>query len=335
MTRLAAIDVGSNSIRHVIASVDRHGTISRLHVERTVARLGSSVFRTGRLSDRAMADAFDALTRMDIANCVHGVSSLRAVGTSALRDARNRSAFVRHASAILGAPLNVIDGPEEARLVHAAASREWPHPHECVLIGDLGGGSLELIVSDRGTLVDAVSLPLGAVRLTEAFLDADPPRATSLARMSAHVRSVLATEGGRLARWRSARLIATSGTARAIVTAVSGLDQSRREDANGLGATAAEVVRLYSTLMNLDTRHRARITGAGRKRAEVLVAGVAVFAEVLTTFGLPALSYSSAGLSEGIIADLAARRSLAGAPSGVTGLDRTSVPDPLPGVLVG
>ena len=149
MPRLAAIDVGSNSIRLLIADVDALGRITPIHEDREVVRLGTGVFRDGRLSGASMSLACRVLARMADATERHHVASVRAVGTSALRDASNRGEFVLNASSILGAPLEVVGGLEEARLVQRGVAAQWPHEHERVLIVDVGGGSAQLILSDR------------------------------------------------------------------------------------------------------------------------------------------------------------------------------------------
>ena len=197
MSRHAAIDVGSNSIRLLIADVNELGGITPVHVDREVVRLGAGVFRTGRLDGAATRLAYRVLERMADATQRRRVSSLRAVGTSALRDASNRCEFVPRASTILGCPLEVVGGLEEARLVQLGVAAHWPHEHERVLIIDVGGGSVQLILSDRERFAAGTSLPLGAVRLTELFLGEDPPRYADIVRMRLHIREQIAAVADR------------------------------------------------------------------------------------------------------------------------------------------
>ena len=102
------------------------------------------------------------------------VLAVRVVGTAALRDARNQAEFLARASSILGTPVEVISGLEEARLVHLGVQSQWPHLKQRLLVADIGGGSTELVLSDAGQIVESFSKPLGAVRLTEMFLKSDP-----------------------------------------------------------------------------------------------------------------------------------------------------------------
>src|SRR5687768_13778413 len=157
------------------------------------------------------------LERMAHAIERRGASSVRAVGTSALRDATNRGEFVLSASSILSCPLEVVGGLEEARLVQRGVAAHWPHEHERVLIVDVGGGSVQLILSDRERFAAGTSLPLGAVRLTELFLGDDPPSDRDVARMRLHIREQIAAAADHLARASVHRVVATSATAGAIV----------------------------------------------------------------------------------------------------------------------
>ena len=306
MSSYAAIDVGSNSIRLLIADVDELGQIIPVHVDREVVRLGTGVFRNGRLGASAMELACRVLERMADATERRGVSSLRAVGTSAVRDASNRCEFVRQASTILGCPLEVVGGLEEARLVQLGVAAHWPHEHERVLIIDIGGGSVQLILSDRERFAAGTSLPLGAVRLTEMFLaDDDPPRQADVARMRRHVHEQIAGAADHLAHAAVHRVIATSATTGAIVCAVHGIKRSQRQHADRLGASAQQIGELLTALSARDLDGRANVVGVGRRRAEIIIAGVAALDGILDSLRLPALQYSTAGVRDGIIAGLA------------------------------
>ncbi|HEY6507514.1 MAG TPA: hypothetical protein VIY56_05850, partial [Vicinamibacterales bacterium] len=161
MPRYAAVDVGSNSIRLLVADVDPRGRATPLISDRQVVRLGTGVFRNGRLCESATHLACSVLERMAGRYHDRGVDAVRAVGTSALRDALNQAEFVGRASTVLGTPLEVITGLEEARLVHLGVRARWPHTSERALIVDVGGGSAQLILSENGRVAGSASLPLG------------------------------------------------------------------------------------------------------------------------------------------------------------------------------
>src|ERR1700722_8842555 len=146
MSQYAAIHFGSNSIR-LLAEVDANGKTLVLASERQVVRLGTSVFREGRLNEATMNLACSVLAGMAATYRKLDVLAVRVVGTAALRDARNQPEFLARASTILGTPVEVISGLEEARLVHLGLQSQWPYPKQRLLVTDIGGGSAELILS--------------------------------------------------------------------------------------------------------------------------------------------------------------------------------------------
>jgi len=179
MQTFAAIDIGSNSCRLKIARVTQH-RLKVLHEDREVTRLGASVFEAGLISPQAMADTLAALNR-EVQE--FGADQVRAVATSAMRDARNARAFLAWVKDETGWDVEIISGLEEGRLIHAGVmSNEVNADGHCLLI-DVGGGSCEISLSQRKRIKDTISLPLGAVRLTEEFLASDPPTLQDIARM--------------------------------------------------------------------------------------------------------------------------------------------------------
>jgi exopolyphosphatase / guanosine-5'-triphosphate,3'-diphosphate pyrophosphatase len=306
MPRYAAIDIGSNSVRMMAAEVT-DGKTRILAQDRQVTRLGESVFRTGRISKEALTFLCANLARMASAYSRLEVLGVRAVATSAVRDAMNRQEFLQRTSAVLGTNVEIISGSEEARLIHLGVESRWPRPKERSLIIDVGGGSGELIVSEGGQLIDAVSKPLGAVRLTEVFLKTDPPCPIELHRLDAYIEEKLASFHKQHGAQKFNRTVATSATAAAIVSAVNRIPRAKRDEADGLRAPTNQIRQLYRRLVETDVSGRRKIAGIGPRRAEIINAGAAVFLRALELFRQPSLYYCSAGVRDGIIADLAAR----------------------------
>jgi exopolyphosphatase/guanosine-5'-triphosphate,3'-diphosphate pyrophosphatase len=307
MPRYAAIDIGSNSIRMQAAESTSSGT-AILASDREVTRLGSSVFSTGAISREAMEFACSVLARMAQTYQKLDVVGVRAVATAAVRDASNQLEFLERASEAVRAPVEIISGQEEARLIHLGVQSRWPHPKQRVLIVDVGGGSAEVIFAENGRLVEAFSKPLGAVRLTGVFLEHDPPWPIELHRMQEFIEEKLTPAIRRIGIHKCDRAIATSATAAAMISAVNRIPRTRREEADRRRASLPEVRNLYAKLIERDCGKRARIPGVGPRRAEIIVPGVAVLLNVLEHFRLPAFYYSAAGVRDGLIADLAARR---------------------------
>lgn len=308
MPRYAAIDIGSNSIRMLAAETGPKGEFRELASSRNVVRLGENVFREGRLSPVAMDLACQTLAAMAEEYRRLDVLAVRAVGTAALRDATNRAEFLARATQILGTPVEVISGLEEARLIHLGVQARWPQPKHRLVICDVGGGSAELILSEGGRMIDAFSRPLGAVRLTGMFLKSDPPDPRELARMEKHIQERIAGAVERIGTAPIERMVATSATAAAAVCAANGVRRAKRAMADRFLASAAQIRQLYDDAAHRDLASRSRITGIGPRRAEIIVAGVAVLNEVMRSLDVPRLYYSAAGVRDGIVADLAHRR---------------------------
>jgi exopolyphosphatase / guanosine-5'-triphosphate,3'-diphosphate pyrophosphatase len=306
MPRYAAVDIGSNSVRMMAAEVN-HGETRILAQDRQVTRLGESVFRSGRISSEALDFLCAYLARMASTYSRLDVLAVRAVATSAVRDASNQEEFLDRTSQALGTKVEVISGPEEARLIHLGVEARWPRQKERTLIVDVGGGSAELIISQAGQLIDAVSKPLGAVRLTEVFLKSDPPQPDELHRLAGYIDEKLITFYKQHGAERFDRAIGTSATAAALVSAINQVARAKRDDADRLRASTNQIREFYATLIKSDLAVRRKITGIGPRRAEIVIAGAAVFLRVLEIFGQPSLYYCAAGVRDGIIADLAAR----------------------------
>jgi len=306
MPRYAAVDIGSNSIRMMAADVS-HGETHILAQDREVTRLGESVFRFGRISKEALDFLCGTLARMSSAYSRLDVIGIRAVATSAVRDAGNQEEFLQRTSNALGTKVEIISGPEEARLIHLGVEARWPRPKERTLIIDVGGGSAELIISQNGQLIDSVSKPLGAVRLTEVFLKSDPAHPEELRRLNSYIEEKLNTFWKQHGDEKFDRAVATSATAAALVCAANRIPRAKRDDADRMRASTGQIQDFFLTLAGSDLNTRRKIIGIGPKRAEIIVGGTAVFLAVLQLFGHRSLFYCAAGVRDGIIADLAAK----------------------------
>src|SRR5215467_15858864 len=182
MPVFAAVDIGSNSVRLSIAEL-RRGRLIPLHQDREVTRLGEGVFRDGHLDPQAMARSLKVLRRFNRTAQSYAVERTRVVATSALRDSINGRIFTEWVKSATGWNLEIISGLEEGRLIHLGLLASLrARPAKMMLI-DLGGGSCELTFSERGHIKEIVTLPLGAVRLTQEFIHHDPPNKDELKRL--------------------------------------------------------------------------------------------------------------------------------------------------------
>ncbi len=230
---------------------------------------------------------------------------MKVVATAALRDARNSRTFVEWVRSTTGWTIEIISGLEEARLIHLgiiSASRLGAHN---VLLADLGGGSCELTLSRNGQLRDTVSLPLGAVRLTGEFLQHDPPRKSELKRLQGFVTREITRVQDRIKSARVGLVIATSGTAAALVGMGSKISRSRTSSRSSY-VTREMVRRIATQITRLPLEQRKKVPGIGPRRAEIICAGTVVYAELLERCHLPGFRYSALGLRDGILAQMAA-----------------------------
>jgi exopolyphosphatase / guanosine-5'-triphosphate,3'-diphosphate pyrophosphatase len=258
MPTFAAVDIGSNSVRLKIARLHR-GRLHALHEDREVTRLGERVFSSGYLTPESMADTVKVLRRFHRATQQVVTDSVRVVATSAMRDARNSQAFIEWVRSATGWRVEIISGVEEARLIHlglVSGARVDQFP---TLMLDLGGGSCELTVSQAGRIRDAVSLPLGAVRLTNEFLRHDPPRKGELTRLRGFIAREVNKVVDRITAAKIKNVIATSGTAASLAAVASHVAHSKSRQRNVV--SRAEMARIAKRIARLPAAERRKIFG--------------------------------------------------------------------------
>ena len=302
MPTFAAVDIGSNSVRLKIARLQA-GRLRQLHEDREVTRLGEGAFRSGFLTPESMAETVKVLRRFHRATQQIVTDTVRVVATSALRDARNSQAFLEWVRSATGWRVEIISGVEEARLIHLGLVSGPRVDSSPTLMIDLGGGSCELTVTQGGHIRDAVSLPLGAVRLTDEFLRHDPSRKGELKRLRGFVAREVKRISSRIAAARVKNVIATSGTAAALAAVAIHL---RRGGSRRPVVSRAEMTRIAKRLARLPVAERRKIEGIGPRRAEIIVAGATVYHELLDRLHLKTFRYSPLGLRDGILAQMAA-----------------------------
>jgi exopolyphosphatase/guanosine-5'-triphosphate,3'-diphosphate pyrophosphatase len=314
MPTFAAVDIGSNSCRLKIASVQMH-RLKTLHEDREVTRLGESVFQTGSISPEAMAGTIRALKRFYKAVQLHAADRVRVVATSAMRDARNADAFTEWVKSATGWDVEVISGMEEGRLIHLGVMTHEPGARGKCLLIDLGGGSCEVTVSDGGRIKSMVSMPLGAVRLQQEFLRVDPPVKEDVARLKQFIDRELKRGEKKLGLPRVRLVIATSGTAAALAEASVAMAKKLPAKKSAPKkfvrlkpneATTAGVRALTEKLLKMNNAQRAVVPGIGPRRSEIIIGGALVYASLLERMALKGFRYSPLGLRDGILAQMLA-----------------------------
>ena len=282
MTRVAAIDCGTNSIRLLVADVDREaGTLVDLDRRMEVVRLGQGVDRTGRIAPEALERTLDAARRYDAVCRELGVEAVRFVATSASRDAENRTDFVEGVRAALGVEPEVVDGVEEAALSFRGATGVLAATHPGpFLVVDLGGGSTELVLGS--TAPDAAfSMDVGCVRLTERRLRTDPPAADEVAAAHADVAAALDEAQRTVPLGRTVTLVGLAGSVTTVTAHALGLDRYDPSRIDGSVLTVDETLAACDDLLARTREQRAALGFMHPGRVDVIGAGALVWHDVV------------------------------------------------------
>jgi exopolyphosphatase/guanosine-5'-triphosphate,3'-diphosphate pyrophosphatase len=282
MTRVAAIDCGTNSIRLLIADVDPStGALVDLDRRMEVVRLGAGVDRTGEIAPEAMQRTLEATAVYAELCRTAGVSAVRFVATSASRDARNRDEFVTGVRNILGVEPEVIPGSEEAALSFAGATAGLAAEHDSpFLVVDLGGGSTEVVLGD-GTVEAALSVDIGCVRLTERHLHSDPPTAAELAAATADVDAALDRVAEQVPLALARSLVGVAGTVTTITAHALGLPGYDPVAIHGSTLPIDQVLAACDDLIAMPRSARAALPFMHPGRVDVIGAGSLIWRQVV------------------------------------------------------
>ncbi|HEY4218803.1 MAG TPA: Ppx/GppA phosphatase family protein [Gemmatimonadaceae bacterium] len=302
--RVAAIDIGSNSIRQIVADVSTEGAIVVVDEMKAAPRLASGVSATGALAESSTQLALEAIERMATLARQLGAERIDAVATSAVREASNSAEFLADIQRLTGLRVRVLDGAEEARLSFRSAVAHFDLGVGRTVVVDIGGGSLELALSADGVIERLASLPFGAIRLTEAFLDRGvTPKAVKKLRdaVSEGIREHLPRRD-----WRGAQLIGSGGT----FTNLAGIHLARQGILTARSVHAAhiphaELEHILDMLIDLSPDERRVLPGLNPERADIIVAGIAAAAEVLRRIEARDIVVSRYGIREGLLLEAA------------------------------
>ncbi|MCM0081396.1 Ppx/GppA family phosphatase [Geomonas sp. Red32] len=309
LPRLAAIDIGTNSIRSIVIESLPNGKYRILDDERVLVRLGEGLNQSGKISEAAGDRAIEALTRQKKIIDGYHVGSIQAVATSAVRKAANGPELVRAIEEQVGIQVNVISGEDEAELAALSAFHNFDLEGVRYLIFDIGGGSLEIITAVGTHTEKLISLELGAVFLTETFLKQDPVTPEELQRLRKHVRKTLKAQyAGELLRMQC--LIGSGGAITNIAAMITAAKKERYDSLHGHELLRSEVVHLLAMLSRKSDRERRAVQGLNPDRSDIIVAGVAVVDELMDFFKVNVLKVNERGIREGLILQTLRREGL-------------------------
>jgi exopolyphosphatase/guanosine-5'-triphosphate,3'-diphosphate pyrophosphatase len=307
MTRVAAVDMGTNSTRLLVADVDGRGRDAKLlTVDRRtrITRLGQGVDRTRSLHPDAIARTLAVVREYRGAMDELGVERVRATATSAARDATNHDAVFDPTEELLGVRPELLSGEEEARLEFLGATADLNARGPYFLV-DVGGGSTEIIVGTEEP-VDLCSIDVGCVRLTEQFLHSDPPTAEELSQAVSVVRDQLADVGRSFpSTWDAPTLVGTAGTVWTLGAIELGVDAARSDLIDHARLPRATVEEVFRTLATEPIEQRKHNPGLEPGRVDVIVGGAIVVVSVMRHWGFDELLVSEADILDGLARETA------------------------------
>jgi exopolyphosphatase / guanosine-5'-triphosphate,3'-diphosphate pyrophosphatase len=306
---LAALDIGTNSIHVVVArpvSGDRFETLTR---EREVVRLGSGGGDMKLLTPEATDRGLACLTRMKAIADGYD-AALRAVATSAIREAANAGEFIDRARRETGVTIEVISGVEEARLIHLGVLQAVPVFDRRLLLVDVGGGSTELLIGECGEMLAARSLKIGAVRLTDRFFPGGKVTTDAVEACRNHVRNLIEHFHREVTAHGFDVAVASSGTAETVARiahARTGAEPLRTYNCFEFSRDALDDV-VGRLVKHRTASARTKVPGLEAHRADIIVAGSLILATIAETFDVASFLYSEAALREGVLLDTISRR---------------------------
>jgi exopolyphosphatase / guanosine-5'-triphosphate,3'-diphosphate pyrophosphatase len=301
--RVAAIDCGTNSIRLLVADVVGAGLVD-LHREMRIVRLGQDVDRTGRLAPDAIDRTRAALADYAALIISMGADRIRMVATSATRDAANRDDFAAMVSATLGQPAVVISGDEEAALSFRGASGGLGGVAGPLLLTDIGGGSTELVLGLEDGAVQAYSMDVGAVRMTERHLRDDPPTANQIAATLRDVRAALDLAAAVVPLPGASSFVGVAGTITTLAALTLGLDRYDSERVHGSRMSADQIGQLTGRLLAMTRAERAAHAVIHPGRVDVIAAGALILRTIVERVGVSEVIVSEHDILDGIALSL-------------------------------
>lgn len=299
-SRLAAIDIGTNSIRCIVVEVDSQGRFTILDDEKATVRLGENMAESGAISPPAFARAVDAMSR--IRKLIDGlkVGEVEAVATSAVRSATNGTELVEVLTRELGREIRIISGEEEADLVALSARHNFDMSGKRYIIIDIGGGSVEIMSAVSNHVESCYSLQLGAVLMTDRFLNTDQLNDSQVDKLRRHVRGELKdifSDDKPIVP----TFIGSGGTITALASMVMSVRKQVFSSLHGFEVLRSEVVHLLAMLVRKDIKALRNVPGLNPDRADIIVAGLVVVDELMKFFEANMMLINERGIREGLI----------------------------------
>jgi exopolyphosphatase/guanosine-5'-triphosphate,3'-diphosphate pyrophosphatase len=296
--RVAAVDLGTNSIRLLVARISDDGELRDLARDMVITRIGQGVDRTGTIAPEALRRTVAVLQRYCRRARALGAERIHLAATSAVRDASNRDELAEAVQRLTGEPMEVLAGKEEAGLSFLGATKGLDAKPPFLVV-DIGGGSTEFVVGEREPEA-AVSAQIGSVRLTERYIHTDPPSYEELDRLELAVTSVLHQVEDRVPVHDAATLVAVAGTSTTVQAIAMGLPEYDPEVLHRSILSRADAERVFRLLADMTTEERRQIPVMAPGREDVIPAGAAILVRTMQRWGFGEALVSETDILDGI-----------------------------------
>ena len=289
----AVIDIGTNTLLLLIVDGNQRRVVDLARF----GRLGKGLDATGNLGDESIAKSLEICREYRRVMDEHGVDAPRVIATQAMREAKNAASFVGPAEEILRAKLEIIAGEREAQLAFLSVARTFPElVGQAFVVVDVGGGSTEFITTVDGQKVtSAISIPIGAVRLTERHLKSDPPTRDELAALAADIDARLPPLP------KGVPIVGTAGTATTLAAVALQLRPYDPDQVTGFRLTPEDVEDLSGRLARATVAERKEMPGMEPQRADVIAGGAAIYERIMKRTGSPVFIACDRGIRWGLV----------------------------------
>ena len=300
MKRTAVIDIGTNSMRLMLCKIEGNFIVNK-EKELMITRIGRDVSKTGMITEKSFARNIDALKYYKNKADRYGAEKVYAIATSAVRDALNGGAFVTEAKSQAGVDVMIISGDEEAELGLRGVMSEIQNPQETVLVIDIGGGSTELVLGSKEKTEYKISIPAGAVRLTEQFISGNPIRDEDAENMRNRLNELFNEPLEYLGKKRIDRVIAIGGTATTIAAMFHSMSIYDPETVHNTIINSKYIKSIFNKLKDMSVEERWNVKGLQKERADVMPSGIFILQHIIEGLKRDSLVVSENDNLEGIV----------------------------------
>jgi len=298
--RLASIDIGTNSIKLLVADVEGQQIVNILKEQPVITRLGQGVDKTHRLLPEAVDRTLKVIQYFKQEAELLGAQKVIAVATSAVRDARNRDVFIRKVVAETGLKPLVISGDEEAKLTFMGTCTDPELRSKKLILVDVGGGSSEFIVGQNGEIEDRFSVNTGCVRLTEEFISSDPIAPAELQQAVENAMSLLHSHLDRISMDKRS-MVGVGGTITSLAAIHQKMETYDPDRIHRYVLQRDELNSILARLSRMKLEDRRKVPGLPPQRADVIVAGAAIFSAIMDMLNVQEITVSNRGIRYGVL----------------------------------